>query len=142
MSIHVNKNSLLEPEECECHLIPATIEHDSSANVAQFFTTTKKKMRLIQTIEMTATFRGRQLQGQSVQVPEGYTGLVLKEPNKPFTEDEDRTFRATHQFKNFTYWNLETATCANDAIVKSMVWPQIAQAIHEPVEIKKTNGSS
>ena len=42
---------------------------------------------------------------------------------------QDRTFKATHQFKNFTYWNLETAMCVNDAIVKAMVWPQIAQAV-------------
>ncbi len=43
MSIHLNKNSLQEPEQCECHLMPATIEHDGNANVAQFFTTTVEK---------------------------------------------------------------------------------------------------
>ena len=43
MSIHINKSSLENLEDGECHLLPVTIEHDGEANVAQYFTTSIEK---------------------------------------------------------------------------------------------------
>ena len=38
--------------------------------------------------EKTVSFRGRGLKGQEVTCPQGYTGLVLKEINKPGSDQE------------------------------------------------------
>lgn len=38
--------------------------------------------------EKTVSFRGRGLKGQEVNCPQGYTGIVLKEANKPGSDQE------------------------------------------------------
>ena len=38
--------------------------------------------------EKTVSFRGRGLKGQELSCPQGYTGLVLKEINKPGSDQE------------------------------------------------------
>lgn len=38
--------------------------------------------------EKTVSFRGRGLRGQELSCPQGYTGLVLKELNKPGSDQE------------------------------------------------------
>nr|XP_054759443.1 ribonuclease H2 subunit C-like [Lytechinus pictus] len=83
------------------------------------------------------SFRGRLLRGQEIPIPEGYKGVILKEPSKPFTEDEDRTLKATHSFDKFTYWNLETAPSTNDMIQRALAWTNIASAVHSPVSSDK-----
>ena len=42
---------------------------------------------------------------------------------------QDRVMKVTHKFSQFTYWNLETPTSNNDAIVKAMQWINIASAV-------------
>lgn len=39
-------------------------------------------------VEKTVSFRGRGLKGQEVTHPQGYTGLVLKEVQKPSSDQE------------------------------------------------------
>ena len=57
------------------------------------------------------------------------TGLVLNEKRKPLTEDEDRQLHISHNFKSFTYWNLDSKPNCNDAIQTAMQWPNIAKAV-------------
>lgn len=38
--------------------------------------------------EKTVSFRGRGLKGQEISCPRGYTGIVLKEANKPGSDQE------------------------------------------------------
>lgn len=38
--------------------------------------------------EKTVSFRGRGLKGQEISCPQGYTGIVLKEANKPGSDQE------------------------------------------------------
>lgn len=83
---------------------------------------------------MTVSFRGRALKGQEVSCPHGYTGLVLKEDHKPTSDQEDRTVRVESVFNRFTYWNLETPPTSDDGVVMAMAWPDLAAAIHGPVD--------
>ncbi|XP_077143546.1 ribonuclease H2 subunit C isoform X1 [Ranitomeya variabilis] len=80
------------------------------------------------------SFRGRMLRGQEVSVPAGYMGIVLKEDHKPCSEEEDRCLNVRSTFQSFTQWNLETPPSADDVLVMSLAWPEIASAIHAPVE--------
>ncbi|AWP11964.1 putative ribonuclease H2 subunit C isoform 5 [Scophthalmus maximus] len=84
--------------------------------------------------EKTVSFRGRGLKGQELSCPQGYTGLVLKEINKPGSDQEDRTLKVSSVFDKLTYWNLETPPNSDDTIVMAMDWPELAEAIHVPVE--------
>ncbi|KAM7000027.1 ribonuclease H2 subunit C isoform 2-T2 [Tautogolabrus adspersus] len=112
------------------HLLPCEIEHEGPAQVSQYLTATTKNSKQ----EKTVSFRGRGLKGQELSCPQGYTGLVLKEINKPGSDQEDRTVKLSSVFDKLTYWNLETPPNSDDTVVMAMDWPELAEAIHGPVE--------
>ncbi|KAH1168367.1 hypothetical protein KIL84_003850 [Mauremys mutica] len=87
--------------------------------------------------EKSVSFRGRSLKGQEVMVPQGYVGLVLKEDQRPCTEEEERTLRLKSTFGTLTVWNLEQAPSADDGLLLALSWPRIAEAIHAPVSRKE-----
>uniref|UniRef100_A0A8C7H6S4 Ribonuclease H2, subunit C n=1 Tax=Oncorhynchus kisutch TaxID=8019 RepID=A0A8C7H6S4_ONCKI len=130
---HVTTLQLDSVSQAECpsvHLLPCEIEHDGPAEVSQFFTATIKDQKH----EKTVSFRGRGLKGQEVSCPQGYTGLVLREVNKSGSDQEDRTVKVSSVFHKVTYWNLETSPNSDDGIVMAMAWPDLAEAIHGPVD--------
>ncbi|XP_063958100.1 ribonuclease H2 subunit C-like [Lytechinus pictus] len=138
MALCVDGKSLENVGCADLRLMPCTIEGDGEANVSQFFTPAiRQNEESPGTTGQQVSFRGRLLRGQEIPIPEGYKGVILKEPSKPFTEDEDRTLKATHSFDKFTYWNLETAPSTNDTIQRALAWTNIASAIHSPVSSDK-----
>nr|XP_020491402.1 ribonuclease H2 subunit C [Labrus bergylta] len=112
------------------HLMPCEIEHEGPAQVSQYLTATTKNSKQ----EKTVSFRGRRLKGQELSCPQGFTGLVLKEINKPGSDQEDRTVKLSSVFDKLTYWNLETPPNSDDTVVMAMDWPELAEAIHGPLE--------
>ncbi|CAB1337549.1 unnamed protein product, partial [Coregonus sp. 'balchen'] len=72
-------DSVSQAEHPSVHLLPCEIEHDGPA-------------------EKTVSFRGRGLKGQEVSCPQGYTGLVLREVNKPGFDQEDGTVKVSSVF--------------------------------------------
>ncbi|KAM6953471.1 ribonuclease H2 subunit C [Aplochiton taeniatus] len=127
--INMQLSSVSRAEQLPVHLMPCEIEHDGPAEVSQFFDATIKDRKH----EKTVSFRGRGLKGQELNCPQGYTGLVLREVNKPGSDQEDRTVKVTSTFKNLTYWNLETLPNTDDGVVVAMGWPELAEAIHGPI---------
>uniref|UniRef100_A0A3B3ZN68 Uncharacterized protein n=1 Tax=Periophthalmus magnuspinnatus TaxID=409849 RepID=A0A3B3ZN68_9GOBI len=107
------------------HLMPCEIEHNGPARITEYFSATVKDCKH----EQTVSFRGRGLKGQEVNCPQGYTGLILKEVNRPGSEEEDRTVRVSSVFDKLTYWNLETPPSSDDTIVMAMDWPDLAEAV-------------
>ncbi|XP_008325084.1 ribonuclease H2 subunit C [Cynoglossus semilaevis] len=128
--IRVHVPSLDQTQRAAVHLLPCEIEHNGSAQVSQYFTATLKDRKH----EKTVSLRGRGLKGQEISCQQGYTGLVLKEFNKPGSDQEDRTVKVSSVFDKLTYWNLETPPNSDDTIVTAMDWPELAEAIHGPVE--------
>ncbi|XP_074862037.1 ribonuclease H2 subunit C [Carettochelys insculpta] len=111
------------------HLLPCEVEHNGSASVARYFTPAIRQGPQDQSV----SFRGRSLKGQEVAVPQGYVGLVLKDDQRPCTEEEERTVRLKSTFAALTVWNLEQAPTADDGLFLALSWPAIAEAIHAPV---------
>lgn len=126
----VRLDSLKQADKPQVHLLPCEIEHDGRAEVLTYFTSTTKERKH----EMSVSFRGRGLKGQELNCPQGYTGLVLKETQKPASDQEDRTVKVSSVFHNFTYWNLETPPTSDDGVVMAMAWSQLAEAIHGQVD--------
>ncbi|KAM3866786.1 ribonuclease H2 subunit C [Diretmus argenteus] len=127
---HVQLSPVGKADRVPVHLLPCEVEHNGSARVAQYFNAAVKERKH----EKTVSFRGRGLRGQELSCPHGYTGLVLKEVDKPGSDQEDRTVRVSSVFDKLTYWNLETPPNSDDAVVMAMGWPELAEAIHGPVE--------
>ncbi|XP_051716164.1 ribonuclease H2 subunit C [Ctenopharyngodon idella] len=126
----IRLDSLKQADKPQIHLLPCEIEHDGPAEVFKYFNPTVKERKQ----ETTVSFRGRGLKGQELNCPQGYTGLVLKEVQKPASDQEDRIVKVSSVFHNFTYWNLETRPTSDDGVVMAMAWPQLAEAIHGPVD--------
>ncbi|XP_002741115.1 ribonuclease H2 subunit C-like [Saccoglossus kowalevskii] len=141
MAVYVDRTSLeIDNEEDPSRIcsIPCKIGHDGEANVDKYFYSTISKTDA----DMSSSFRGRGLNGKHLDLPDGYTGIVLKEDKKPFLEEEDRHFKVTHKFNKFTYWNWDCLPSSNDAMIKSMLWPTIAKAIHSPISTESSQHSS
>ncbi|XP_059574543.1 ribonuclease H2 subunit C [Alligator mississippiensis] len=111
------------------HLLPCALRHDGPAPVGRYFTPAVRQGARLKSV----SFRGRRLLGQDLPVPTGYVGLVLKEDEKPCSEDEERRVRVKSTFTALTAWTREQAPSADDALQGALGWPHIAQAIHAPV---------
>lgn len=135
-NVIISQTSISNCSESErVHLMACEIEHDGEAMVECYFDTTVRQEDSSLEVQngvkaLSASFRGRSLKGCSLNLPVGYTGFVMKEEKRPFTEEEDRILRATHKFSQFTYWNLETPPSNNDNLVKALQWINVASALH------------
>ncbi|XP_028816048.1 ribonuclease H2 subunit C [Denticeps clupeoides] len=126
----VRLDAIKDAETPRVHSLPCEIEHDGPAEVSAYFSATAKERKH----EKTVSFRGRGLKGQEVSCPKGYTGLILQEVHKPSSDQEDGVLKVSSVFNKFTYWNLDTPPSSDDGIVMAMSWPQVANAIHAPLE--------
>ncbi|ELU15177.1 hypothetical protein CAPTEDRAFT_135490 [Capitella teleta] len=79
---------------------------------------------------MTASFRGRPLNGKTVQVPAGYAGVVLRESRRPFTDAEDvKELSISDKFDKFSFWNLDKKCSDDDSFSRAMQWIHVAKAV-------------
>ena len=98
-----------------------------------------------------AYLRGRKLKGQEIKVPEGYRGVIVKEPEKEETafhkiedgdyerekergqEDEQEDIAVLHEigsFDNLLLWNHESMINEDDAFVKGLSeWIGFAETV-------------
>lgn len=130
-------------ETARCHLMPCRIEHkESTVKAREYFWPTIKELKEGGDEEMgreestkakidisgeinqaspilTASFRGRPLQGMKLKVPAGYRGCLLVDG------------QCKKEFNNFSYWNWDELPNNDDTVVKALSWINISQAIHE-----------
>jgi len=136
------------------HLLPCRIQSDSVAAVSQYFVPTiiTNSQSDNSRTTLKASFRGRPLEGERVELPPGYIGLVLseevnsskskedsssksKEDSKVREENssksrEERTLTVENKFKSLTQWNLDQAPGLSDKFTQALKWLEISQAIH------------
>lgn len=136
MSVVISSNDTTS--QSRVHLLPCTVKTNGPAKVDTFFTT------IIQEGEAgyTSTFRGRELRGRTLSVPDGFKGIILQEPNRPFIEDHDRSLRISGQFDEFTYWNLQTPPSEQDKIARALQWAKLSSVIHSPVSEEENSSPS
>ncbi|CAG9816290.1 unnamed protein product [Phaedon cochleariae] len=128
-AIHIIQSSLSNKssdKNSKIQSIPCKILADCDANVKQYFddcTTAKEDGSL------TASFRGYPLEGQKVNLPEGYKVIVLNENVKPETESDERKFYVVNQFSDIFSWNWDRKPSKNDAIIQALQWIDVAEAV-------------
>ena len=69
--------------------------------------------------ELHASFRGRPLNGQHLNIPDDYIGMLTNE-NQPI-----------EQFDQITYFNLDCSTSIKDSFARSIQWLSLAKILHE-----------
>jgi hypothetical protein len=53
----------------------------------------------------------------------------MKEPRRPFSEEEDRNVTITHTFDKFHYWNLDKKPSADDRFSQMLDWMDLAKTV-------------
>jgi ribonuclease H2 subunit C len=146
--------------EARLHLLPfAVVPQDDApmqpARVSDYFLVREEGANL------SASFRGRAVKGVRVTVPEGYTGAVLMVSDNgkakkgakraKYSEDEDedadgepekveeRKGTVTKVFRSMVVWQHDAPPQETDAAMQWMQWPQLAAAMHAPVEERLVN---
>jgi hypothetical protein len=146
--------------EARLHLLPfAVVPQDDApmqpARVSDYFLVREEGANL------SASFRGRAVKGVRLTVPEGYTGAVLmvsdngkaKKATKraKYSEDEEedadgepekveeRKGSVTKVFRSMVVWQHDVALQETDIPMQWMQWPQLAAAMHAPVEERLVN---
>ena len=69
--------------------------------------------------KLIASFRGRPLDGEHIDIPNDYIG-ILTNSSKPLSS-----------FDKLTYFNLDCSTSKNDCIARSIEWLSLAKILHE-----------
>lgn len=139
-----------------CHLLPCRIEHnETEVRAKEYFWPTiralkkggdneqGRKRTMEQTGDQTsqtskqptliASFRGRPLQGQCINLPSGFSGYVINRPAKRVHNSVSRSEKIAKNFDQFTYWNWDELPERSDSVVGALGWLDIAKAIHEPI---------
>ncbi|KAL8622935.1 hypothetical protein ACOMHN_027056 [Nucella lapillus] len=137
MALSVDSSSYNTAPEAKCHLLPCTVNKDGEAKVHNYFETSVRE----KDDGLTATFQGRPLNGQVMELPAGYTGVVLREVGSAATEDQDRLLRADQRFTSFTAWNLDKPHSGDDRLSKALQWIDVAKALHQPVDEENSQKS-
>lgn len=79
---------------------------------------------------LVGSLRGYPLAGAKIQVPEGYTGVVVRETRPGLSmEEENRIMKAVCQFNSFTYWNWDRHPSRSDPYQQAMNWTAIADVV-------------
>ncbi|XP_022331402.2 ribonuclease H2 subunit C-like [Crassostrea virginica] len=115
------------------HFFPCEIKYNGEAEVDRYFNTSVKKCEGEDGETFKASFRGRPLNGKIENVPSGYTGIIMKEHRRPFSEEEERTVTVTHTFDKFHYWNLDKKPSADDRYTQMLDWIEVSKTLHSPV---------
>ncbi|CAF1084091.1 unnamed protein product [Adineta steineri] len=69
--------------------------------------------------KLEASFRGRPLNGEHIDIPKDYNGILTK------------SLTPVSSFDKLTYFNLDCSTTKNDCIVRSIEWLSLAKILHE-----------
>ncbi|XP_066947229.1 ribonuclease H2 subunit C [Macrobrachium rosenbergii] len=128
-------------EENHVQYLPCSIEHNGDADVAKYFTKYVTEETVANEGDeeeeeeeekvLHGVFRGYPLTGNVLPIPEGYTGVVLKETRPGLNSEEPRTLKAVCQFKKFTFWNWDRKPSRGDKYQQAMDWAEIADLIHD-----------
>ncbi|KAF5282256.1 hypothetical protein FQR65_LT14388 [Abscondita terminalis] len=132
MAIHIHgaKQIRSSPDD-GIQLMPFKIDVDCEAEVSIYF---KPFVKTTEHSNYSSSFRGHPLVGKKLNLPKGYTGVILNERVAPDTDDSDRNFYIASKFDTFMHWNYDKTPSLNDAIMQVLnVWVDIAEALHSPV---------
>lgn len=94
--------------------VPSTITSD----IKRHFTNSIQKKDDTDN-KCTASFRGRPLNGEQLNIPDDYIGIL------------SNSTKYVSSFDKLTYFNLDCSTTKDDCISRSVEWLSLAKILHE-----------
>lgn len=98
------------------HLLPCNIEYEGMAPVKEYFVIEEEN-----TDAKIAHFRGRELRGKTIKLPNDFIGYV--------GQKDGEKIKITKQFDELTYWNREVKPSDRDSVQSWFSWPEIADTV-------------
>ncbi|XP_050920886.1 uncharacterized protein C12B10.15c [Lathyrus oleraceus] len=117
------------------HLLPCCIKHDGPTEVSHYFKPKPTGVVGEDGLQLQQShFRGRLLEGTTLQLPHNYSGFVLGKKNSSSKSDESSdSWESSATFKDITYWNHDCVPSQNDDFFRAFRWISVAEALHSPV---------
>ncbi|KAL3684138.1 hypothetical protein R1sor_002160 [Riccia sorocarpa] len=116
------------------HMLPCCIGHNGAAAVSTFFTPTTNGGTNEGGQLQEASFRGRGLQGSTLELPADHAGYVLDKSST--TKDQDSMideWQTQAEFRNLTYWNHDSKPSSSDPLPRCFDWLHLSNIIHESI---------
>ncbi|KAL2635932.1 hypothetical protein R1flu_007411 [Riccia fluitans] len=113
------------------HMLPCCVGHNGTAPVSTFFTPrasgeTNDGLQL-----QEASFRGRGLQGLSLELPAEHVGYVLGKSSTIKSQDSViDEWKTQAEFHNLTYWNHDFKPSSSDPLQRCFDWLHLSNIIH------------
>ncbi|KYR00289.1 hypothetical protein DLAC_03455 [Tieghemostelium lacteum] len=112
----------IEPiDESTLNLLPCAIGHNGAAKVSNYFQTKENTQENC----LVSSFRGHELKGKTLDVPQDYKGYIFRQSDK-----KQHEWETLSQFKDFTYWNHDIAPQTSDKQQKALESLSILSVIH------------
>ncbi|XP_068656299.1 uncharacterized protein [Aristolochia californica] len=120
----------------QIHNLPCCIRRDGKCEVSDYFKPQNTGV-VVEGLEVVeASFRGRKLRGTTVQVPDGYRGLVLerrknmgKRKSVEVCDENSSCWEASAKFEKITFWNHDSFPSQTDAFMRFFHWFPVADAV-------------
>ncbi|KNA23032.1 hypothetical protein SOVF_028490 [Spinacia oleracea] len=136
------------------HQIPCCIKSNGPSDVSNYFKPKSSGVEIDGGLAVEeACFRGRNLQGVTLPLPEGYSGFILgkKNSNKNKTKKTVGRSKALETSSNssendwetlakcgsMTFWNHDSLPSQDDAFMRLFHCFAVAKALHEPVSVEE-----
>lgn len=100
------------------HLLPCTVHYNGAAPIAEYFQPSPASGT---SSEQTAAFRGRELKGVNIPLPEGAVGAIVAPSQGSFAE-------INSTFTSLTVWEHDVSPNTN-IITDSLSWLKIAKQV-------------
>ncbi|XP_071725166.1 uncharacterized protein C12B10.15c-like [Rutidosis leptorrhynchoides] len=134
----------------EVHQLPCCIKYDGDACVSHYFKPKPTGVEMDGLKLEEASFRGRKLQGTTIPIPQGYSGLVLGKKSLgngmrkacDSSEGKGCNWEVKATFEKMTYWNHDSQPSRNDAFLRSFHCLSVAKALHKPVTAEEMVSAS
>ena len=75
------------------------------------------------------SLRGFPLDGKTLRLPEGFTGLVVESGKSGLTK-QDKSARVTSSFKEMRVWNYDKVPGDSDSWQQALNWTNVAAVLH------------
>ncbi|KAA8535411.1 hypothetical protein F0562_030414 [Nyssa sinensis] len=124
----------------QIHQLPCCIKYDGPCSVSHYFKPKSTGIEVDGLEVEEAYFRGRNLQGTTIPLPEGYSGFVLgkkslgkRKASDDMSEENSSSWEMNAKFRSVTFWNHDSLPSQDDAFLRSFHWLTVAKALHQPV---------
>ncbi|KAL6282889.1 hypothetical protein ACE6H2_013818 [Prunus campanulata] len=143
----------------QVHLLPCSVKYSGPSSVSHYFKPKPTGIESEGLKTQEANFRGRKLQGASIPIPNGYSGMSLQfqelgcferwqmklltlgfvlgkkslgKRKANTSEGNSNCWEMNAKYKSITYWNHDSLPSQDDAFLRCFHWLAVAKSMHEP----------